>query len=146
MFRKDRREWTLLIVALFLLFLVVSVAKAQEFTEGDVVGIYGTILCDTEEQLTTILVAQQTSFHEGRLQFRQLAHTRNHLGDSACAFIMRPVRMQLVARVAIIERVHDPNGSPTTVYILAVLYSSRGINTPGYIMSLYDVREEEISA
>lgn len=131
-------------LAVFVFFLCIARLTAayeqEKLYEGDVVGIHNTVLCDTQEQLVSILEAQQESIYSAIIQYRILRRQYNEIGEPSCAYIEDPIKMTIIRVVARVHDVPSPNGTTTTLYAVAVLYTGDNDKLfPGYIMSAHDV-------
>ncbi len=88
---------------------------------GDEVALSGTILCDTVEQVTDIVTAQQESWDAGAVVYRKYKVTRNHIGESKCGFMGDPFDVVLGESGPEFVDVYFPAG-PQSVWIVEVKY------------------------
>lgn len=96
-----------------------------------------TILCDTAEQLETILNAQKDSFDAGVIAYRIMRAQKNEHGDAACYYfdMETPLPVRFVETVTFIEGVKFPR-KVTDLYILEIRWPfGDGDWIPGYIFS-----------
>ncbi len=101
--------------------LLACLTPATAEQVGDEVSLRGTILCDTAEQVTHVLIAQQESWEAGSEVFQTFRRTRNHVGDSTCGFMGNPFDVVLGNTVAEFVDVYFPAGL-RTVWIVEVKY------------------------
>ena len=101
----------------------------QHFTQGEV-ALVNTMMCDTVEQLETILQAQKDQgLAAGRAAYLNLRATPNEMREPTC--LIAPYRLTMLDVAMEVPDVPTPTGSVETIYILYVLVNER----PYVIMS-----------
>ncbi len=123
-------------------------AMAQEEQEipkaypGQNIWAGNTILCDTGEQLGSILQAQIDggNFEAGKTRFVELYYTPNALGERVCQYYLRAFLVRIVAYASTYSDVPYPN-SNATQYVYEVLW---GVNFErrGFINLINPPRDE----
>ena len=139
-----------LVVGLAFLASVKIVFSQPIFYEGDFAQVQNTVVCDTEAELTLLIVAIQENgwemgFKIGKTMIQSLG--TNEIGETRCTGTgIEGWTFILVKTVALFSDVGWPSGSSHDTYIVAVLWQHKrhGIQT-GFIMTTWPVlpREEE---
>jgi hypothetical protein len=100
-----------------------EVLQRQHFVEGEEV-IVNTMMCDTVEQLESILQAQsEQGLEAGRAAYLALRATPNEMREPTC--LVAPYALTMLDVAAEVEDVPTPSGERATVYILYVLVNDR---------------------
>lgn len=111
------------------------------FVADKPVTVRGFVLCDRQDQIESILVAQQFSWEAGVAAYRNWFNTPNADGFASCAFIDIPFDIKPKRRVAFFEGVNFPD-STFDIYVIEVEFLfdyENDIWTTGYIASEFDI-------
>ncbi|MGF1624280.1 MAG: hypothetical protein ACFCVH_05310 [Alphaproteobacteria bacterium] len=112
--------------------------QRPKFVEGEET-VVNTMMCDTVEQIETILRAQtEQGIRAGQAAYLRLRSTPNELREPTC--LVAPYRLKMLDVATVWENLPTTDGSTTTVYILYVLANGRPyailspvpIEAPGY--------------
>ena len=135
--------WKIIVATCGLLLATVSSAQeTPRFHVGLTIKVGGTILCDTAEQLSSILAAHQINWDAGMAKLRELNAVRNDIGEPVCVLISSysSAVVTFVAEVAHFDNIVLPNGEVKTFYVAAVYYQRQdGSSVPGFIISAYPI-------
>ena len=93
------------------------------FAEGEEVMV-NTMMCDTVEQVESILQAQtEQGIEAGQATYLRLRATPNELREPTC--LVAPYRLKMLDVATVWEDLPTTDGSTATVYILYVLANDR---------------------